>query len=31
MTTADFDNAAWPTLIFRFGPPYTFFDRLSVS
>ena len=27
----DFDNAAWPTLIFRFGPPYTRFDRLSVS
>jgi len=25
----DFDNAAWPTLIFRFGPPCTLFDRLS--
>jgi hypothetical protein len=23
----DFDNAVWPTLIFRFGPPPTFFDR----
>src|SRR5215471_3764441 len=29
--TPDFDNAAWPTLIFRFGPPYTLFDRLSVA
>jgi len=24
---SDFDNPAWPTLIFRFGPPPTFFDR----
>src|ERR1700747_79568 len=27
---SDFDNAAWPTLIFRFGPPHTLFDRLLV-
>src|SRR5262249_39685463 len=27
VATPDFDNAAWPTLIFRFGPPPTFFDR----
>jgi hypothetical protein len=27
MEVFDFDNAVWPTLIFRFGPPHMFFDR----
>jgi hypothetical protein len=30
-SSTDFDNAAWPLLIFEFGPTPTCFARLSLS